>query len=95
MESGVIQKLDKILNTWLEESSEPFNVCVARKGILFFNQGYGKRNREPVTPDTKHLVYSITKAISGTLFMIFVEKGLVKLDDPVSNILPIKTSKLL
>tara|TARA_B100001029_G_C15057399_1_gene455503 strand:- start:171 stop:1763 length:1593 start_codon:yes stop_codon:yes gene_type:complete len=88
MESGVIQKLDKILNTWLEESSEPFNVCVARKGILFFNQGYGKRNGEPVTPDTKHLVYSITKAISGTLFMIFVEKGLVKLDDPVSNILP-------
>ncbi len=88
IEIGAIKKIDKILNNWLEESSEPFNACIARKGILFFNKGYGERNGEPVTPDSKHLVYSITKAISGTLFMIFVEKGLVKLDDPISSILP-------
>ena len=85
---GTISKLDGILSTWLNESSEPFNTCIARKGILFFNKGYGERNGAPVTPDTKHLIYSITKAISGTLFMIFVEKGLVKLEDPVSRILP-------
>ena len=88
IKSGTTSKLDEILNTWLNESSEPFNTCIARKGILFFNKGYGERNGEPVTPNTKHLIYSITKAISGTLFMIFVEKGLVKLDDPISRILP-------
>ena len=88
IEPGTANKIDEILNAWLKESSEPFNTCIARKGIVFFNKGYGKRNGELVTPDSKHLVYSITKAISGTLFMMFVEQGLIRLDDPISRILP-------
>ncbi|HIM10149.1 TPA: hypothetical protein EYM26_05030, partial [Candidatus Poribacteria bacterium] len=40
IKSGTTSKLDEILNTWLNESSEPFNTCIARKGILFFNKGY-------------------------------------------------------
>jgi len=49
---------------------------------------YGSRDGEAVTTDTKHFVFSIAKALSGSLLMMFVDQGVIRLDDPVGKILP-------
>ncbi|MEC9094408.1 MAG: serine hydrolase domain-containing protein, partial [Planctomycetota bacterium] len=88
MQPDAVSKIDALLQQWANDSDQPFNACIARKGVLFFNRGYGKRNGHPVTPETRHVVYSISKAISGALLMMFVDRELVQLSDPVEKFLP-------
>ena len=85
---GTIANIDAVLEQWVNDSDEPFNACVARRGVMFFNRAYGSRQGEPVTTDTKHVVFSISKALSGSLLMMFVDRGVIQLDDPVGKILP-------
>jgi len=88
MEPDTVEKIDAVLAEWASDSDQPFNACVARRGVLFFNKAYGSRNGIPITTETKHVVFSITKALSGSLLMMFVDQGLVRLDDPVETFLP-------
>ncbi len=88
MTPGTADKIHAILDEWANNSDQPFNACVARRGVLFFNRAYGARNGVPITTDTKHVVFSITKALSGSLLMMFVDQGVICLNDPVSKILP-------
>lgn len=88
MKPGTAAKIHAVLEEWVNNSDQPFNACVARRGVLFFNRAYGARDGKLLSTDTKHVVYSITKALSGTLLMMFVDQGLISLDDPVGKILP-------
>ena len=88
MKAGTVEKIHAVLEEWVNNSDQPFNVCVARHGVVFFSRAYGSRNGAPVTTETKHIVYSITKALSGSLLMMFVDRDIVQLNDPVGNILP-------
>ena len=88
MKPGTVKKIDAVLEEWVANSDQPFNATVARNGVVFFNRGYGERDGKRVTPDTKHVVYSISKALSGSLLMTFVENGVVSLDMPIGEILP-------
>jgi CubicO group peptidase (beta-lactamase class C family) len=88
MKSGTVEAIDAVLTEWIENSDQPFNACVARRGVMFFDKAYGSRDGEPITTDTKHIVFSISKALSGSLLMMFVDRGLVSLDDPIENFLP-------
>ena len=54
----------------------------------FLNRAYGSRDGEPITTETRHGVASITKALSGALLMMFVDRGVISLDDPIEKILP-------
>ena len=88
MKKGTVEKIDAVLTEWVNNSDQPFNACVARKGVVFFNRAYGARNGEEITTETRHVVFSITKALSGSLLMMFVDRGYVSLDDPVGKVLP-------
>lgn len=88
MKPDTVEKIDAVLTEWATNSDQPFNACVARRGVLFFNKAYGSRNDVPITTETKHVVFSITKALSGSLLMMFVDQGVVRLDDPVETFLP-------
>ena len=88
MKPGTVAKVHAVLEEWVNNSDQPFNACVARRGVLFFNRAYGARDGELISTDTKHVVFSITKALSGSLLMMFVDQGLIRLDDPVGKILP-------
>ena len=88
MKPRTVKKINGILEEWANDSDQPFNVCIARRSIVFLNQGYGFRNGHPITADTKHLVFSITKALSGCLLMMFIDRGIISLNDPVGKILP-------
>jgi CubicO group peptidase (beta-lactamase class C family) len=87
MKAGSADRIHDVLLEWVSNSDEPFNVCIARNAVVFLDRGYGERDGQPVSSDTRHLVFSITKALSGCLLMMFVDRGIIKLEDPVGKIL--------
>lgn len=68
-------------------------VLVAHNGRVAWRKAYGSRAvepaREPMTPDTIFDVASLTKIMAtATSIMILVERGKVRLNDPVSTYIP-------
>jgi uncharacterized protein YbbC (DUF1343 family)/CubicO group peptidase (beta-lactamase class C family) len=68
-------------------------VLVARRGGVVWRRAYGSRAlvpaREAMTPDTVFDLASLTKVVAtATSVMILVERGKVRLGDPVSRYIP-------
>jgi uncharacterized protein YbbC (DUF1343 family) len=68
-------------------------VLVGRKGRVVWRKSYGSRAIEPareaMTPDTIFDLASLTKVVAtATSVMILVERGKVRLNDPVSVYIP-------
>ncbi|MEP6718723.1 MAG: exo-beta-N-acetylmuramidase NamZ domain-containing protein [bacterium] len=68
-------------------------VLVARNGKIVWLKAYGARALEPtrelMTTDTIFDLASLTKVVAtATSIMILVERGKVRLDDPLSNYIP-------
>jgi uncharacterized protein YbbC (DUF1343 family)/CubicO group peptidase (beta-lactamase class C family) len=68
-------------------------VLVARKGRVAWRKAYGERTvepqHEPMTTDTIFDLASLTKVVAtATSIMILVERGKVRLSDPLSNYIP-------
>src|SRR5690349_9458415 len=68
-------------------------VLVGRKGRIVWRKAYGDRAiepaREPMTPDTIFDLASLTKIVATTTsIMILVERGKLRLNDPVSLHIP-------
>ncbi len=68
-------------------------VLVGRKGRVAWHKSYGARAvepaREPMTPDTIFDLASLTKVVAtATSIMILVERGKVRLGDPISFHIP-------
>jgi uncharacterized protein YbbC (DUF1343 family)/CubicO group peptidase (beta-lactamase class C family) len=68
-------------------------VLVARKGTIVWRKAYGARALEPVgeamTTDTVFDLASLTKVVAtATSIMILIERGKVRLSDPLSKYIP-------
>ncbi|MGD0636442.1 MAG: serine hydrolase domain-containing protein [Nitrososphaerales archaeon] len=66
-------------------------VGIARNGEPLEPRAFGRRSIEgatPVVPDTMFLIASLTKPFTSTAAMMLVERGLIRLDDPVCSIVP-------
>ncbi len=68
-------------------------VIVGRQGKLVWRRAYGKRALEPqpeaMTTDTLFDLASLTKVVAtATSVMILVERGLIRLGDPVARYIP-------
>ncbi len=68
-------------------------ILVARHGRVVWRKAYGARAvepaREPMSADTIFDVASLTKVVAtATSIMILVERGKLRLTDPVSNYIP-------
>ncbi|HEU5132801.1 MAG TPA: serine hydrolase domain-containing protein, partial [Pyrinomonadaceae bacterium] len=68
-------------------------VLVGRKGRVVWQKAYGARTLEPtrevMTPDTIFDLASLTKVVAtATSIMILVERGKLRLSDPVSTYIP-------
>jgi len=63
-------------------------VCLARRGVVFLHQAYGRRGQEPMTTETGSWMASITKILAGSLVMMLVDEGRVSLDQPIDKYLP-------
>lgn len=68
-------------------------VLVARRGRIAWMKAYGARTveptREPMTTDTIFDMASLTKVVAtATSIMILIERGQVRLSDPLSHYIP-------
>lgn len=68
-------------------------VMVGRQGRIAWNRAYGRRavepQPEPMTPETIFDLASLTKVVAtATSVMILVDRGLVRLGDPVIRYIP-------
>ena len=64
---------------------------IARRGRAAWLHVYGSRDVEagqPVAADTIFRIYSMTKPITSVGIMMLYERGLLQLDDPVSEFIP-------
>lgn len=88
MTPGAVEAIDAACQAWSEASNEPFAVCLARDGVVFYHKAFGTRYGEPMTVKTKSWMASITKLLSGALMMTLVDQGRVDLDAPLDQYLP-------
>ena len=64
---------------------------IARQGKVAHCECYGMRDAEankPMQSDTIFRIYSMTKPITCAAFLMLLEEGRVRLDDPVSKFIP-------
>ncbi|HYN24482.1 MAG TPA: exo-beta-N-acetylmuramidase NamZ domain-containing protein [Pyrinomonadaceae bacterium] len=89
-----LEQMDQVIAESIGKRQLPGAVVlVARKGRVVWRKAYGSRTvepvREPMTPDTIFDVASLTKVVAtATSIMILVERGKVRLSDPISNYIP-------
>lgn len=82
-------KIDAVCQAWAKDTSEPFTVLVARRGVIVIHKAYGRdTDRRRIGLDYRCDVASITKFVTSVLFTLFLDQGLIGLDDPVGTILP-------
>jgi uncharacterized protein YbbC (DUF1343 family) len=86
--------LDAVINQAIREDKIPGAVVlVGHKGQVVYRKAYGSRSLLPVkdamTVDTIFDIASLTKIVATTSGMMkLVERGLVRIDDPVTAYLP-------
>lgn len=73
---------------WWEASKEPFTALVARHGVVVFHEAFGETSDGPVTLETRYPMASITKMLTGLLFVQFIDQGLAHPEDPIGRFLP-------
>jgi uncharacterized protein YbbC (DUF1343 family)/CubicO group peptidase (beta-lactamase class C family) len=94
MSAGHLAYIDAAVNESIEKKELPGAVVlVARRGGVVWRKAYGSRaivpQREAMTVDTIFDVASLTKIVAtATSVMILVERGKVRLSDPVTLHIP-------
>jgi len=86
--------MDVVIGDAIEKHQLPGAVVlVSRKGQVVWEKAYGERSvepqHEPMTLDTVFDLASLTKVVAtATSIMILVERGKVRLSDPLSHYIP-------
>jgi len=88
MKPDAAAQIDAVLNQWTADTDEEFAVCVVRHGVVVLHKAYGFRDGEPMTVWKPSRMASLTKMMGGSLMLMFVDQGLVDLDEPVETYLP-------
>ena len=94
MSAERLAQLDTAVQQAIERRETPGAVVlVARKGRIVWHKAYGARavepQREPMTKDTIFDIASLTKVVAtATSIMILIERGQVRLSDPISSYIP-------
>ena len=83
-----IEEIRKVCASWAEQTGEPNVTLIACNGEIIFHEAFGKDSKgAPVAKSTPMWMASITKLLTGTLMMQFVDQGFVDLDAPVAKYL--------
>lgn len=87
-----VSEIDSLLQSFIDQNKTNSVVgFVAKDGQVVYNKAFGWKdveNKILATVDDYYVLFSQTKAITTVAFMTLVEKGLVKVDDPVSKFFP-------
>jgi len=94
MSAGSLSRLDRVIAESIEKKELPGAVVlVARRGRVVWRKAYGARavepQREAMTANTIFDLASLTKIVATTTsIMILIERGEVRLGDPVVKFIP-------
>lgn len=83
-----VREIEGRLDEWHTSALEPTAVVIARNGVIVLAKGYGKLDGESVTVDTPMLLHSAMKPLLGLQLAMYVDRGIVRLDEPIGNYLP-------
>lgn len=90
--SGKIAGIDSLLQSFVDQKKVAnVTAFIAKGGNVVYKKSFGSKDMEkgiPATPENYYILFSQTKAVTTVAFMTLVEKGLVKIDDPVSKYFP-------
>ncbi|MBD2701545.1 beta-lactamase family protein [Spirosoma sp. BT702] len=89
---SMIADLKKLIPRLMRETIVPgLSIALVEDGELRWQQGFGVRNarsKEPVTPDTVFEAASVSKTVFAYAVLKLCEKGVIKLDTPLSQYAP-------
>lgn len=88
MVADTVERLDAVCREWAAEEIEPFVVCVARNGVVFFHRAYGELAGEPITVDTPRQTASLLKMVTILAMAMMDDAGVMELDIPIAEYLP-------
>ena len=92
IQQNQIEDIDSLLQSYVDQKKvNCVTAFVAKGGNVIYNKAFGLKDIEnniPATVDDYYVLFSQTKAVTTVAFMTLVEKGLVNIDDPVSNYFP-------
>lgn len=82
--------LNKTINTAVKQYAAPFLVAMTANsaGITWSGTAGERSNGQTATENTLFRIFSMTKGIGSTAAMILIDRGQLKLDDLVEDILP-------
>lgn len=87
-----VARLDSLLQSFVDQGrASGLAAFVAKGGDVVYHKAFGWKdieNRAPASPDDYYVLFSQTKAVVTVAFMTLVERGLVAVDDPVSDYFP-------
>ncbi|GHT38079.1 hypothetical protein AGMMS49965_00370 [Bacteroidia bacterium] len=78
-----VQGIEAYLNALKADSIEIHSLMVVRNGKVAYEQWFAG-----ASPDSLHIMYSVSKSFTATAIGFAVDEGLVKLDDKVSSFFP-------
>ncbi len=88
----LIAELEQSIPLMMKEFSVPgLSVALIKEAKIVFSKGYGVRSidtKEPVNTDTIFEAASLSKPVFAYGALKLCDKGLLKLDEPLSNYLP-------
>ena len=95
-----LQRITTMLDDLVEDKQYPGFVTIVTKDgkpILKVVNGYKDIDKNiPMTEDALFRIYSMSKPITGVALMILVDRGLIKLSDPISKFIPeFKNTKVI
>ena len=80
-------RIDAVCRAWAEDTGEPFVTLVARRGVIVTHEAFGcDASGKPIDRDYRCWVASITKTVTGILFSLFLDQGLIELDDSLATV---------
>ena len=88
-----LARIDEFLNDQVAQGEIPGAiVLIQRHGKPVYFKWFGKRDVDAgidMTPDTIFPLHSLTKTVTSFAAMMLVDRGKIKLDDPVSKYIPL------
>ena len=83
-----LKQIESKLDAWYAASSEPMAVVIARNGVIVTAKGYGTVDGQAVTVDTPMKLDSAMKPLIGLQLATYIDRGILRLDQPIGEILP-------
>lgn len=87
-----LTRINDFMKRYVDEGKVAgFVTLVARRGKIAYFDKFGYQDIASGTPmelDTIFRIYSMTKPITSVAFMMLFERGLVRLEDPLSRFIP-------